>query len=378
MFFFLTTIACSPQTVRQPAAGGGGQGGSPATTASGMGGANSTSASSSASGFGGFPGNPDCGNSQLDDGETCDDGNQNSSDGCSAACTVECGYLCNEAGKPCLAGFHGVQCDSPGSPLGQASPIPNTCRIATLSVDGDYIRLSLPTRIGDQPRHLDAMYTDGQNQLFGFAGDTENLAAGSHLVSIDAKSGQLTSIGKDLGVWVMGAAMNDAGELWITTFETYEQNGTSQVHIARANPLTGALLVGPTLLTSAANPVTVWSSHVSDVAFRHDGAMFISANAPGPLPPEPVSRYYEVDPNTATVLSTTDGPDDIYAAGIVFVGQAKQILAMDIRGADDVFVLDLAAPPALAEQLLYPDPIPTNSGTADLAGCAKLPAPIPP
>ncbi len=45
---------------------------------------------------------------------------------------------------------------------------------------------------------------------------------------------------------------------------------------------------------------------------------------------------------------------------------------MDIRGEDDIFILDLALPPLLDEALLYADPIPTNSGTADLAGCAKL------
>ena len=45
---------------------------------------------------------------------------------------------------------------------------------------------------------------------------------------------------------------------------------------------------------------------------------------------------------------------------------------MDIRGVDDIFILDLSAPPTLNQTLLYPDPIPTNSGTADLAGCSKL------
>jgi hypothetical protein len=56
----------------------------------------------------------------------------------------------------------------------------------------------------------------------------------------------------------------------------------------------------------------------------------------------------------------------------VFVGEDQQIVAMDIRGEDDSFILDLAAPPTLNQSLLYPDPIPTNSGTADLAGCSTL------
>jgi hypothetical protein len=72
------------------------------------------------------------------------------------------------------------------------------------------------------------------------------------------------------------------------------------------------------------------------------------------------------------VLSSVEGPADIYAAGIVFVGEEEKIVAMDIRGVDDIFILDLAAPPTLNKILLYPDPIETNSGTADLAGCSKL------
>ncbi len=345
------------------AEGGGGAGG---TGGGGIGGG----------GIGGFT-NDNCGNDAIDAGETCDDGNSASGDGCSNACEVECGYLCVTVGEPCLAGFNGVQCASPGPPFGQPSPLANSCRIATLSVDGTYLALSPESTIGGLTRHLDAMYTDGANALFGFAGDTENIAAGSHLVAVDAESGVLTSIGADLGVWVMGAAMNDDGDLWVTVFDTYERNETTQVRIARVDPQSGAFLSGPTTLTANNQPVTVWSTHVSDVAFRADGAMFLSANESGPPPPEPLSLYLEVDPVNANVVRTVEGPDDLYAAGIVFLGDADQILAMDIRGEDDVFVLDLSAGPTLDETLLYPDPIPTNSGTADLAGCVNLPADTP-
>ncbi len=313
-----------------------------------------------------------CGNGVLDRGETCDDGNQASDDGCSASCVTECGFLCLEAGSLCLSGFHAVQCASPGPPFGQASPIANTCQLATLSVDGTYIALSPETTIDGQPRHLDAMYTDPSNAVFGFAGNTEDIAAGSRLVEVNTATGELTPVGPDLGVWIMGAAMNDGAELWVTVFDTYERNQTTEVRIARVSPATGEIIDGPTVLTEGGMPVTVWSTHVSDVAFRFDGAMFISANEPGPPPPEPLSRYLEVDRTTATVVSAVDGPDDIYAAGIVFVGEDQQIVAMDIRGADDIFLLDLSDPPTLNRMLLYLDPIETNSGTADLAGCSKL------
>jgi hypothetical protein len=85
-----------------------------------------------------------------------------------------------------------------------------------------------------------------------------------------------------------------------------------------------------------------------------------------------LSRYLEVDRATATVSSVVEGPDDIYSAGIVFVGEADLVLAMDIRGADDIYLLDLSAPPSLNATLLYDDPIRANAGTADLAGCSKL------
>ncbi len=41
-----------------------------------------------------------CGNGVLDEGETCDDGNKKSEDGCSVACVVEQGWMCPD-GKTC-------------------------------------------------------------------------------------------------------------------------------------------------------------------------------------------------------------------------------------------------------------------------------------
>ena len=309
----------------------------------------------------------------IDDGETCDDGNGDKGDGCSADCVVECGFLCLEVGSACISGFHAVQCASEPGNIGGQGPVANSCQLATLSVDGSYIELSPPTNIGGEPRHLDAMFTDPSNAVLGFAGDTQDLATGSRLVAVDVVTGALTPVGPSLGVWVIGAAMNDGGELWVTTADdTYEKNANTAVQIAEVDPDTGEFLSGPTVLTEGGEPVLVWSTHVSDVAFRFDGAMFLSANEPGPPPPEPLSRYLEVNPATASVISSVEGPDDLYAAGIVFVGTEQQVVAMDIRGVDDIFIVDLSAPPTLNATLLYPDPIETNSGTADLAGCSKL------
>src|SRR3990170_358016 len=44
-----------------------------------------------------------CGNSKLDAGENCDDGNSSANDGCSVTCQVESGWSCYTLGAPCVA-----------------------------------------------------------------------------------------------------------------------------------------------------------------------------------------------------------------------------------------------------------------------------------
>jgi fibro-slime domain-containing protein len=43
-----------------------------------------------------------CGNSMLDPGEKCDDGNKVGGDGCTPLCQVENGWLCSNVGQPCV------------------------------------------------------------------------------------------------------------------------------------------------------------------------------------------------------------------------------------------------------------------------------------
>ncbi len=44
-----------------------------------------------------------CGNSVVDDGEVCDDGNARAGDGCSGLCRVEPNFECEEPGEPCVS-----------------------------------------------------------------------------------------------------------------------------------------------------------------------------------------------------------------------------------------------------------------------------------
>jgi fibro-slime domain-containing protein len=44
---------------------------------------------------------PVCGNGKVEAGETCDDGNTVSGDGCSSTCQIETGYYCPQPGQPC-------------------------------------------------------------------------------------------------------------------------------------------------------------------------------------------------------------------------------------------------------------------------------------
>jgi len=48
------------------------------------------------------PDAPWCGDSILEQGEQCDDGNALASDGCSASCQIETGFVCPTVGSPCI------------------------------------------------------------------------------------------------------------------------------------------------------------------------------------------------------------------------------------------------------------------------------------
>jgi len=43
-----------------------------------------------------------CGNGVIDSGETCDDGNNVTSDGCTETCTITSGYDCPTPNQPCI------------------------------------------------------------------------------------------------------------------------------------------------------------------------------------------------------------------------------------------------------------------------------------
>jgi cysteine-rich repeat protein len=52
-----------------------------------------------------------CGNSRLDRGEQCEDGNTVSGDGCSSTCTIECGDGDIDVGEQCDTGGTSATCD---------------------------------------------------------------------------------------------------------------------------------------------------------------------------------------------------------------------------------------------------------------------------
>ena len=65
---------------------------------------------------------PVCGNGLVEDGESCDDGNANSGDGCSAECNVEPGYVCYREGMPCE-----LKSTDPEPPNPKPNPGPIVC-----------------------------------------------------------------------------------------------------------------------------------------------------------------------------------------------------------------------------------------------------------
>lgn len=98
---------------------------------------------------------PVCGNGIQDGADECDDGNRDSSDGCSSSCKVEDGYVCTVPGTPCakLGGCgdgilqQGEECDDKNTvdadgctkckiDSGWICPIPSTACVAKECGDG--------------------------------------------------------------------------------------------------------------------------------------------------------------------------------------------------------------------------------------------------
>jgi len=79
-----------------------------------------------------------CGNGLVEEGETCDDADTDSGDGCSATCAIEPGYSCHDAPSRCSAGCgngtlgEGEQCDDADTDPGDGCS-------ATCTVEPGYV-----------------------------------------------------------------------------------------------------------------------------------------------------------------------------------------------------------------------------------------------
>ena len=70
-----------------------------------------------------------CGNGQRDTGETCDDDNQNSGDGCSSTCQTESGFDCdNSSPSVCTRGAVNIQ--KVTEPINNSAAVYLTIRVA--------------------------------------------------------------------------------------------------------------------------------------------------------------------------------------------------------------------------------------------------------
>jgi len=84
-----------------------------------------------------------CGNGLVEEGETCDDADTDSGDGCSATCAIEPGYSCHDAPSICSAGCgngtlgEGEQCDDADTDSGDGCS-------ATCTVEPGYVCAGTP------------------------------------------------------------------------------------------------------------------------------------------------------------------------------------------------------------------------------------------
>ena len=69
-----------------------------------------------------------CGNGQINTGETCDDGNQNGGDGCSSTCQTESGFDCSGSPSVCTRGAVNIQLVT--DPINNSAAVYLTIRVA--------------------------------------------------------------------------------------------------------------------------------------------------------------------------------------------------------------------------------------------------------
>jgi fibro-slime domain-containing protein len=85
------------------------------------------------------PVNP-CGNSVIDIGETCDDGNARSGDGCDGTCKLENGYTCPTPGQPCVSSLYcGDGLPGPDESCDDGNPNSGDGCSATCAIESGYV-----------------------------------------------------------------------------------------------------------------------------------------------------------------------------------------------------------------------------------------------
>lgn len=160
-----------------------------------------------------------CGNSIVETGEQCDDGNTNSYDGCSNICQIESGYT-NAGGSPSCVYKTDPSADAYWVKLGQSGQFTG----GTVGV-GDDLTENVPEKIC-VPNPFPTFKIYKINYFFG-------INIGSSLIKTIVGTSTSTSLNAD---WVISTL--DAQSLGI---------GNSDIYFSTTNPNNGNTITGPTI-----------------------------------------------------------------------------------------------------------------------------------
>lgn len=262
-----------------------------------------------------------CGDGNLGGTEACDDGNAVAGDGCSATCAIENGYVCTGEPSVCF--------EQPGSLFVQRTPVPASTT-----------HLMLGGELAQPALHL-SLWTNGQEDIAIDGMDIQSIAPESRSIErIEIYSPQNVLLGTATTAGCGATtALND---LFCVTFDT------GALIVSKTQ--TGYVLLRPRIRPDTSSGV---SGDLVQLAIPGDAATRTTGYNRFAI------RAYGLD--TASPLSAND--NNLTAAGEVFLGVASPLPNADIDGDQSLIVMSKV----VAVTNANPDPngtaIPTGPST---------------
>ncbi|MET0287747.1 MAG: Ig-like domain-containing protein [Polyangiales bacterium] len=251
---------------------------------------------------------PGCGDSGVDPGEQCDDGNASDGDGCNATCQVEPGYSCSGVPSVCVSTCGnntvdaGETCDDGNRTAGDGCNA--TCRrevAISTPANGATVTSTTPTLTGTADPGASVMIT-----LDGASGTVtaDGMGAWSFTPTTPLSDGAKTA---------MVAATDSASGVSMTTRSFTVDSGTT---VAIVGP-TGTIMSATPAITGTGEPgamiaVSVDGMNVGSATVGSDGSWML-----------PLTTPLSSGPHTTGAIATDAAGNSATATGVTFTVDAS-------------------------------------------------------